>query len=57
VHEAMRKAMKTSVTSNWRPFSRAYFAFIIGIVAFWVMPANSPAQLYVTQTFGLIPAL
>jgi hypothetical protein len=41
--------MKTPITSNWRPLSRALSAFLVAIVALWAVPRNAHAQLYVTQ--------
>ena len=41
--------MKTTATSNWRPLSRALYAFLIVIAALSAMPRNAQAQLYVTQ--------
>src|SRR5215469_56607 len=41
--------MKTTATSNWRPLSRALYAFLIVIAALSAMPTNAQAQLYVTQ--------
>ena len=36
--------MNTSIASNWRPHSRALYAFLIAIAALWVMPRNAQAQ-------------
>ena len=36
--------MNTSIASNWRPRSRALYAFLIAIAALWVMPRNAQAQ-------------
>jgi uncharacterized protein (TIGR03118 family) len=36
--------MNTSIASNWRPHSRALFAFLIVIAALWVTPRNAQAQ-------------
>src|SRR4029077_4400232 len=41
--------MKTTLTSNRRPLLRAFYAFLIVIVAVSAMPRNARAQLYVTQ--------
>src|SRR5215471_12077734 len=43
---SLRKAnpMNTSIASNWRPHSRALYAFLIAIAALWVMPRNAQAQ-------------
>ena len=42
-------AMKTSIASKGRPLLRAFYAFLIAGAAFWAMPRNADAQLYVTQ--------
>ena len=42
-------AMKTSIASKVRPLLRAFYAFLIAGAAFWAMPRNADAQLYVTQ--------
>jgi len=48
--------MKRNVTSNLRPLSRAFYAFLIVIAALSAMPRNAHAQLYVTQgsTGGIV---
>jgi hypothetical protein len=46
------KAMKTTLTSNWRPLLRALYAFLITIAVLWAMPRTAHAQLYVTSTPG-----
>jgi hypothetical protein len=43
------KAMKTTLTSNWRPLLPAFYPFLIAIAALGAMPRNARAQLYVTQ--------
>jgi DNA-binding beta-propeller fold protein YncE len=46
--------MSTLNTSNWRPLSRAFYAFLVAIAALWAMPRNAGAQLYITQAGGLV---
>ena len=46
------KAMKTTLTSNWRPLLRAFYPFLIAAAALWAMPKNARAQLYVTELPG-----
>jgi uncharacterized protein (TIGR03118 family) len=36
--------MNTRIASNWRPHSRALYAFLIAIAAPWVMPRNAQAE-------------
>src|SRR5215469_8577530 len=44
--------MKTIITSNWRPLSRALYPFLIAIAALSAMPRNAHAQLYVIHSIG-----
>jgi hypothetical protein len=46
------KAMKKSITSNWRPLLRALYPFVIGIAVLWAMPRTAHAQLYVAELPG-----
>lgn len=46
--------MNTTSTSNWRPLSRPFYAFLIAIAVLCAMPRNASAQLYVTQAGGLV---
>jgi hypothetical protein len=39
--------MDTTITSNWRPFSRALYACLIAIAALCAIPINARAPLYV----------
>jgi hypothetical protein len=41
--------MKSSITANLRPLLRAFYPFLIAVVALWAMPRNARAQLYITQ--------
>jgi len=36
--------MNTRIASNWRPHSRALYAFLFAIAALWVVPKNAQAQ-------------
>jgi hypothetical protein len=40
-------AMKTIITSNWRPLHRSLCTPLLGIAALWAMLGNAQAQLYV----------
>ena len=45
--------MHASIASNWRPLSRAFYAFLIASTVLWAIPRNAGAQLYVAQFLPL----
>jgi hypothetical protein len=49
LNPSKNKAMKITLTSNFRPLLRAFYPFVIAIAVLWAMPRNAHAQLYVTQ--------
>ena len=43
--------MKTTLTSNWRPLLRAFYALVIAIAALSAMPKNAHAGAAISPSF------